>query len=197
LKNSLLGNKKILITSGSVWVSIDDVRIISNRSSGQLGRILAKQLTKEGAKVDILEGPVEFDEFLKKFKHELKKKYTIVIHAAAVSDYRLKESFKQKLSSQLENLKLELVPTPKIIDVIKKIAPRVFLVGFKLEPALNRKSVPQKCLRLFEGARCDLVVANSVRGKEYQAYILDKERILAQASSREELAEKLIKIIKI
>lgn len=188
-------NKKILITCGSVWVSIDDVRIISNRSSGQLGRILAKQLTKKGAKVDLLEGPIEFNEFFKKFKNELKRKHTIVIHAAAVSDYRLKKPFKQKLSSQLKNLKLELVPTPKIINVVKKIAPRVFLVGFKLESDLNRKSVHQKCLRLFRDARCDLVVANCVHGKEYQAYILNKQDILTKASSREGLVQKLVKII--
>ena len=195
LKINFLKNKRILITSGPVWVSIDDVRIISNRSSGQLGRILAKQLTQKGAKVDLLEGPIEFNKFFKKFKNELKKKYEIVIHAAAVSDYRLKKPFQQKLSSRLKNFKLELVPTPKIINVVKKVAPHVFLVGFKLESTLNRKSVHQKCLRLFRDAQCDLVVANCVHGKKYQAYILNKQDILTKVSSREELAQKLVKII--
>ena len=188
-------NRRILITSGSIWVAIDSVRIISNRSSGQLGRILTKQLIKKGAKVHILEGPIEFDDFLKKFKNELKKKYDVVIHAAAVSDYKLKGPFKAKVSSNLKELKLKLVPTPKIINLIKKIHPQVFLVGFKLEQDINEKSAGEKTRPLFEKASCDLVVANSARGKKYQAYILDQEHLLAQASSREELAGKLIKIL--
>ena len=113
---------------------------------------------------------------------------------AAVSDYQIKKPFKNKLSSRLKSLKLELVPTVKIINLIKKIAPHVFLVGFKLEPALTKKNVLQKSERLFREAGCDLVVANSVKKERYQAYILDQDRILAQSASREELVKKLIEI---
>ena len=187
--------KRILITSGPTWVPIDDARIISNRSSGRLGKILVQEFRKKGARVHLLEGPLRFEEFLKSLKKELKNNYNIVIHAAAVSDYQLKKSFKRKLSSQLKNLKLDLIPTPKIIDLVKKTAPGVFLVGLKLESALTKKNVYQKCGRLFKDANCNLVVANSVKKEKYRAYILDKTKVLAEAFSREELAKKLIKVL--
>ncbi len=53
-----LKNKKVLITSGPTWVSIDPMRVISNRATGELGHKLALALAKEGAKVTLLEGPV-------------------------------------------------------------------------------------------------------------------------------------------
>jgi len=55
----MLKNKRILITCGPTWVPIDGMRVISNRSSGQLGQTIAQDLTKAGAKVTLLEGPVE------------------------------------------------------------------------------------------------------------------------------------------
>jgi len=187
--------KRILITSGPTWVPIDDVRIISNRSSGQLGRILTQEFRKRKAYVHLLEGPLEFNDFLKSLKKEVKNNYDIVIHAAAVSDYQLKKPFKHKLSSQLKSLKLEFIPTVKIINLIKRIVPYVFLVGFKLEPALTKENVYQKSKRLFEEARCNLVVANCVKDNKYQGYILHNKSILAQASSREGIAKELVRIL--
>ncbi len=109
--------KKILITCGPTWVPIDSVRVLSNISSGKLGQMLARELSKKGAQVTLLEGPVEtpltgaasgkirvlkfktFDELFKNLKAELKKPWDAVIHAAAVSDYRPKPAEITKLSS--------------------------------------------------------------------------------------------------
>ena len=186
---------------------IDDVRVISNTSTGELGQRLAKELANKGAKVTVLEGPVTrplklssvkilkfrfFDE-LKKFLHqELKKKYDVVIHAAAVSDFQLKRAFTRKLESG-SNLKLELVPTPKLIESIKRKNPAVFLVGFKLESKLNANSAKRFARDLFGKAKCDLVVVNSLSHEKYSAFLLNREnKIVASAKTRESLVKTLI-----
>lgn len=206
-----LKDKKVLITCGPTWIPIDDVRIISNKSTGSLGQLIAQDLVHYGAKVTLLEGPVTetlesyavrvikfhfYDDFLKLMKKELKKNYDIVIHAAAVSDYKLKKPFKSKISSKLDELKLEFVPTQKIIHMIKAINPDVFLVGFKLETIMNKAAATLMSKSLFEEAKCDLVIANSSVDQKYLGYILDKNyTFLAQEKSRKGISKSLTRIL--
>ena len=56
---SSLKNKKVLITCGPTWVPIDDMRVIANRSTGEMGYLLAEAFAKEETKVTLLLGPVE------------------------------------------------------------------------------------------------------------------------------------------
>ena len=108
----MLRNKKVLITCGPTWIPIDAMRVISNQSTGTLGQMIAEDFAKAGAKVTLLEGPVTrelksktikilkfvfFDEFTGLIKKELKKKVDICIHAAAVSDYKLKKPGRKKI----------------------------------------------------------------------------------------------------
>ena len=206
-----LKNKKILITCGPTGVPIDTMRIISNLSSGTLGQMIARDFAKAGAKVTLLEGPVTkplksgsikilkfvfFDEFIELIKKELRKKYDICIHAAAVSDYKIKRPRKTKMSSQLKTLVLELVPTQKIINDIKRLNKKLFLVGFKLESKTTKASAKQRSKVLFRKGKCDLVVANSIQGQKYLGYILDKRyTFLAYKRSRRELSKALVNIV--
>jgi len=208
---SFLKNKEILITCGPTWVPIDDTRIISNRSSGELGQRMATTMAKANAKVTLLEGPVAkrletkfvrvqpftfYDEFLKLLKKELTKNYDIVIHAAAVSDYKVKKPSPTKLSSQLKAFNLELVSTQKIIHLIKKLNPKTFLVGFKLESKITKALAIQESKNLFKKAHCDLVIANSSTNTKYNGYILDKEsNFLAHETTRQGITDALIKIL--
>lgn len=207
-----LKNKKILITCGPTWVPIDDTRVMSNISTGQLGQILAGDFGKAGGKVTLLEGPVRFpyaskkitirkfsfyDELATIMKEELKKEYDVVIHAAAVADYKLKKPFTEKIASTRKSLTLELIPTAKIIHLIKKWNPDVFLVGFKLESEITPELLHPKTRDLFLKAHCDLVVANTFSRGQYQGYVINEEDgILAQAGSRPEIAASLLKILK-
>ena len=207
----MLKNKTILITSGPTWVPIDATRVISNRSTGEMGRILTKNLQDKGAKITLVEGPVThraeltsvevlkfrfYDELKKILRNELKKPYDAVIHLAAVSDYQLKKVHKTKLRSDLSELTLHLVPTKKLIGDIKKLNPNVLLVGFKLESNISEKKLKEKASELFWNAYCDLVVANCFHDKKYAAYIFDRsENILAQGSARGEIAKKLTQIL--
>ena len=203
-----LKNKKILITCGPTCVPIDDMRVISNRSSGQLGFMIAQECLKKKARVTLLVGPVAdnflngnakvikfffFEELRKLLKLELKKKYDVVIHAAAVSDYFLKKTFKSKLKSDHDQLKLELVQTPKLINEIKRMSPGVFLVGFKLESKVNDSAVRSLSRKLFKEALCDLVVVNTNTHLKYRAWIINKsQHILFKGAGKRLLAQKLV-----
>ncbi|MBF0511555.1 MAG: phosphopantothenoylcysteine decarboxylase [Candidatus Omnitrophica bacterium] len=199
---------RVLVTCGATWSPIDEVRVISNISSGQMGHLIASFFKSQGAHVTVIEGPVThqlidkgirvikyryFDELAKALRLELVKRYDVVVHAAAVSDFRLLKSSKTKISS-VKGLTLRLVPNPKLIKDIKRQSPRCFLIGFKLEPNLNLVNVFGYVKPLFEEAGCDLVVANTLKDG-YQGFIIDKEgNMLSRASNKRALALRLVKL---
>ncbi|MDD5431759.1 MAG: phosphopantothenoylcysteine decarboxylase [Candidatus Omnitrophica bacterium] len=202
--------KKILITSGPTWVPIDNTRVISNISTGETGLILAKKFAGLGAKVTLLLGPVNkccvdkkirvinfkyFDELLNLVNKELKSKYDVVIHAAAVSDYRAQKVSKKKVCSSLKYWKLDLVPLPKIIDRVKKVSPSSFLVGFKYEPCAKKEALIKEARMLISRTKADLVVANSQNKGVYSAYIVEKNNISSPAHNKAEMVDKLINSI--
>ena len=206
-----LKDKRILITCGPTWVPIDAVRVVSNISSGELGQRIALDCARSGARVTLLEGPVSaplssskirvlkfsfFDELQELLKRELRKDVNAVIHAAAVADYKFKSPVRHKLSSEKKTLKLEFVATPKLIRTIKRFAPKTFLVGFKLEPKISRKSAYRKARDLFCEADCDVVVANELTARGYKGFILDKHSaILASAAGRKRMSRALVRIL--
>lgn len=202
-------NKKILITAGPTWVALDKVRVISNIATGKTGILLAEKLSKLGAKVTLLLGPVQIDnldtkirvvnyrffhELSKLLKNELqKKKYNIVIHSAAVSDYQPRKALAQKVKSGINNWIIKLAPTEKIIDSIKKISPESFLVGFKFEPDSSREYLFRQARLLMQHAKADLVVANTSKHRIYSASILGEKRVLGPFEVKPKLVNALIK----
>ncbi|MBL8013352.1 MAG: phosphopantothenoylcysteine decarboxylase [Candidatus Omnitrophica bacterium] len=205
-----LRGKKILITCGPTWVAIDAMRVISNRSTGELGHLLAKRLSVANAKVTLLQGPVThafesskvrivnfcfFEELAQQLKNELRSRYDCIIHAAAVSDFKPKETFTQKIASN-KNFRLDLVPTPKLINMIKAKQPKVFLVGFKLENYMNHTRAVKETKELFSKAKCNLVVANFMDESGYEALLLEKDRnLLGKVKSKTELARTLVTVL--
>lgn len=178
-----------------------------------MGHLIAKDLKRSGAQITLIEGPVThrtdlksikvikfqfYDELVRVLKEQLKKKYDIIIHAAAVSDYRLKNPSPKKISSDQEHVSLRLIPTEKIIQRIKPLNPKAFLVGFKLEIDADLKGLKQKAAALIKEANCDLVVANSFENQRYQGYILDQEQnVLFEGKSRRDISKGLTKILSI
>jgi phosphopantothenoylcysteine decarboxylase / phosphopantothenate---cysteine ligase len=199
---------RVLITCGPTWTPIDDVRVISNVSSGEMGHLIARAFSSKKANVTVIEGPVThtladkkikvikyrfFDELARVLKTELLKKYDIIIHAAAVSDFKVRGASKSKISSD-KALTLNLIPVPKLIKDIKRLSPKSFLVGFKLESNLNPKNILKTVKPLFTQAGCDLVVANKLAGG-YQGYIVNADgNILSKASNKQAIAQKLVKL---
>lgn len=207
-----LKGKKILITAGPTWVAIDQVRVISNLASGETGFILADKFKKLGAKVTLLLGPGNFCGLQRsvkiiRFKYftqlkqlltvELKKeKYSAIIHAAAVSDYQVKGGDRNKISSNLKNLKINLIPTEKLIDSFKNYGAGLFSVGFKFEPTVTDNQLIKKAKALLNKADLNLVVANSNKNMAYRAYILDRTNKYGPFLSKTKMADYLSELIK-
>lgn len=184
MKKGLKG-KRILITSGPTSVAIDEMRVLTNRSTGEMGRLIANACLKKGGRVTLLEGSATttialqngitrhkfflFEELDRLLEKELKKNPDIVIHAAAVSDFRPKNIFKGKIPSH-DKINIELVPVKKLIGRVRQLAPRSLLVGFKFESSLQLAIETSRSLFLESG--CDLVVANAQKTKTYSARIL-------------------------
>jgi phosphopantothenoylcysteine decarboxylase/phosphopantothenate--cysteine ligase len=212
-----LKNKKILVTAGPTWVPIDKVRVITNIFSGRLGLLIAKEAAKKGAKVTLSMGPGPFsffksknknlkvlhfkyfDELYNLMKREISsKKYDIVIHSAAVSDYTPVISYKGKIKSGKKNLIIKLKPTIKIVDQIKKWDKKVFLVKFKLEVNVKEKELIERAYESMLASNADLIVANDLKhmkGEKQKAFIINKEKKIILCQNKKEIAKKVLNMI--
>lgn len=150
-----------IVTAGPTFESLDQVRRLTNFSTGRLGTELAQFLTARGHNVVLLKGyyavfreeaaagKVESftttDDLSEKLEALGGPEVEAVFHAAAVSDFKfgrayvrsdqggLTELHEGKLSTRLGTLLVELVPTPKIIEALRGWFPRARLVGWKYE----------------------------------------------------------------
>lgn len=183
---------KILISAGPTQEPIDSVRFITNASSGRMGLALAEAAVREGHRVVVILGPVALrpkikgvrivevrtaDEMAKAVLRELKKGFDVFISAAAVGDYTPEKTFSRKISSS-GTLVLRLKPTKKITSLVKKRFPRVFVVAFKAEFNVSRKTLVDRAFLKLSREKLDLIVANDI-GKnrmgclKTDAYIID------------------------
>ncbi|NJE41992.1 bifunctional phosphopantothenoylcysteine decarboxylase/phosphopantothenate--cysteine ligase CoaBC [Thermococcus sp. GR6] len=203
-----LKGKRVLVTAGATREYIDPIRYITNASSGKMGVAMAEEADFRGAEVTLIrtkgsvpsfvENQIEVEtveEMLQAIENELKsKRYDIVVLAAAVSDFRVKNRAGVKIKSGKE-LVLELEPTPKIIDLVKELQSDVFLVGFKAETGLSEEELISAARKQMERAKSDLVVANTLQAfgsEENEVLLVTKEdvRRLPRMGKRE-LAERL------
>ena len=201
---------KILITSGPTWVPIDTVRVITTVFGGKLGLEIAKQANKFGHSVTLLQGPGRiivkskkikvihfkyYDELLKLLVGLLKrKKFDVVIHSAAVADYEPIHKFNGKISSEKKTLVIQLKQTIKIVDLIKQISPKVFLVKFKLEINKSRNELINIAYHSMKKSRANLMVANDFKtfSSQHKAYIIDNNKKILSYNGKEDIAKNLI-----
>ncbi len=205
-----LKGKRILITAGPTWVSLDPVRVISNTASGETGKRLAYACAQAGARITLLLGPGEapapdkricvrrfrfFEELDQSLRAELRKKYDAVVHSAAVSDYRPQRVSRAKISSRMKRWSCTFVPTPKLIAQIRTAAPESLTIGFKFEPEAAYPALIASAARLMRACRLDGVVANTVAGGRYKAYIVTPRAAPRPCSSKAELVKELTRMV--
>jgi len=170
-KREDLKGETVLVTAGPTRESIDPVRYITNRSSGKMGYALARAAQGRGARVILISGPTHLPAPAKveripvQSAAEMREAVlrcfpdaTVLIMAAAVSDYRPRQRSEQKLKKDRETLFLELEPTEDILAEVRSRRAHQILIGFaaETENVLNRarSKLVQKGL--------DLIVANDV-----------------------------------
>lgn len=212
--SSILKDKKILITAGPTIEYIDPVRTITNQSSGKTGVLLTNELISAGCKITLIYGPgIEIPpksaniirvstskEMFDEVKKQMKKKFDIVIMAAAVADYTPQKPSKKKIKSSQETLQISLKKTPKIIDYIKKIQKDVFLVGFKAEINLSKKELVKESRKKMKESNVDMIVANDIGSLRYRKNPENNEVIIVNSnteiSSGWKKKEKIVKFIR-
>ncbi len=209
-------NKKILVTAGATVEEIDPVRVITNKSSGKMGTSVAEQAFLRGADVILLRGhnSVEpnynikeekfttVNDLFNKIKKNIKN-IDIVIHSAAVSDFTINNKENTKIKSDKE-LHLELTPSTKIFERLKKLNKKIFLVGFKAEHNVSEKKLIESAYDILKKANADLVVANDVgkRGRGFdvdtnEVFVVDKNKNVEHInlSDKKIIADKILNVI--
>ncbi len=215
-QRSDLEGKRILVTSGATFEKIDPIRVITNKSSGKMGNAIAEQAFLRGADVLLFRGHNSAEthynineekfstvnDLFNKIKNNIKN-FDIIIHAAAVSDFELDERKEHKIKSHKE-LHLELTPTTKILENLKKLNKKLFLVGFKAEVNLSEKELIDSAYGLLKSADADLIVANDVGKKNAgfdvdtnEVFIVDKNKKVEhiELSDKRVVAERMLDLI--
>ncbi len=169
--NKPLAGRRALVTAGPTYEPIDPVRFIGNRSSGKQGYAIAAELAALGAEVTLVSGPTDLsdpagvtmrrvttgEEMLKMAESALPT--DIIICNAAVADWKVVDSAKEKLKKANGAPHLKLAENPDILAALANHRPRASLiVGFAAETADLLANAEGK--RLRKG--CDWIVANPV-----------------------------------
>lgn len=179
---------KCVVTAGPTFETLDQVRRLTNFSTGRLGAELASFLADRGHEVTLLIGEqathagelkatsvqrfTTTADLSAKLQSCACQKPDAVFHAAAVSDFKfgkvwsraasgeLVEVTSGKFSTRAGTLLTELVPTPKIIASLRDWFPTSRLVGWKYEVDGDRASVLKSAQEQIHTCRTDACVAN-------------------------------------
>ncbi|MDP7443819.1 MAG: bifunctional phosphopantothenoylcysteine decarboxylase/phosphopantothenate--cysteine ligase CoaBC [Candidatus Bathyarchaeota archaeon] len=211
---------RVLITAGPTREYLDGFRFITNPSSGKMGIAIARDALERGGEVTLVYGPGSAEpptgakvipvetttEMLDAVLEELKSsQYNLAVLSAAAADFGIKERDMVKTSSGSGSWRIDLIARPKIIDRVKKVRPKIFLVGFKAEYNVSDEDLIKKAQTRMETGGMDLIVANDVArtkvgfGHETnEAFIIDKKGSYEHLTLREKekIASRLLTIVK-
>lgn len=191
LPKQFLKGKKIVITAGGTKEDIDTVRYIGNYSSGKMGLALAKSAAKFGAattlittsKVQDFNGEIVNVKSAEDMFNAVCEEFStsdVLIMAAAVSDYRVKNKSETKIKKTGRSIILELVENP---DILKNICAQKkehqIVIGFCAES----ENLIENAKKKIDEKNCDYIIANDISGQnigfssEYnEVYIIDKNK---------------------
>jgi len=211
---------KILITSGGTAEKIDDVRSITNSSTGRLGSAIAeayvnlesktqifyicgKNAAKPQADVDVIK--IDDAKSAQNAISRVLREHSIdiIIHAMAVSDYCVKGVSTpdgelvpgSKISSGHDEIVLRLEKTPKIIGMLRGLSPKSTIVGFKLLSNVPRGTLLDVGHELLVKNNCDFVLANDaaeIVGGTHKGYLIDKNRQYSEYETKAEIARGIV-----
>ena len=214
LEKGLLTGKKVIITAGPTQEMIDPVRYISNKSSGKMGFSLAEEVKNQGALVTLISGPVNLKTPEKVKRHdvlsademklkveELIEDCDIFIAAAAVSDFKPKEIYKNKIKKNEteKHLNLKMDKNSDILKVISEKNLNLKTVGF----AAETENLLSNAKKKLSQKKLDLIVANDVSKKDIGfdsdenevTLITKKEQKKIKKASKKIVSKKIVEFI--
>jgi len=211
-----------IVTAGPTFEPLDDVRRLTNFSTGRLGTELANFLAARGHKVTLLIGEsatwpgerkaqsVKVFSTTADLRAKLKafsgKKVDAIFHAAAVSDFAFGQIFTEtkagefsalkmskKVSTRIGTMLVELLPTSKIIAELRSWFPRTKIVGWKFEVDGQRADALCAAEKQIADCATDFCVANGpAYGKGFGLVSAGGQKHFADAEKLFAVLEKLL-----
>lgn len=200
---------KVLLTAGPTREYLDDVRYLSNASSGRMGYALAEAARDAGWDVVLVTGPVEIPppagvevisvlttSEMREACEQAFPNCDGVIAAAAVCDYRPKERVAGKMSKTGGAVTIEMIETDDVLAELGRQKEHRWVVGFALEAQNPRENALQKLRR----KNCDLIVLNAptaIGSDENSVEVIgvDEATVGKFSGSKADVAEQLVKVI--
>ena len=206
-----LFSKRILIIGGATAEPIDDIRLLTNRSSGKTAVSLSVNAFERGADVELWYGyatePVpsyipykRFEtvaDLLKLMKNNSVKHFDSIIVCAAIANYIPKKQ-RGKIPSGKEKLSIECAQAPTILETLRSRVPHATIIAFKTEE--KKINVKTKTQQLLTKHHLDGAVGNTLAGfgaKDNEILILTKKgKSTWKKGKKEELASVILDMIK-
>jgi phosphopantothenoylcysteine synthetase/decarboxylase len=202
---------RVVITGGPSTEPIDKVRVITNRSTGELCVRLAERFDRAGHRVSLFLGQsavfrhpravaFECNEDLETLLERVAEpaRVDLVLHAAALSDFgvgRVSEqgmpSAASKISSAASSVELRLVPKPKLIGKLRRLFPTACIIGWKLEFDGDRADIIAEAEKQIRNNHTDACIVN---GPAFGAGFgfCQAEGLMHSVATKQELAEFLL-----
>lgn len=195
----------LLLTMGTTRGYIDEVRYISNYSSGALGTQIAHEFYRNGFPVHVVSGPcphqptsysrlieVETNAQMSEAVQSLAQNgLGGAIFAASVLDFVPSTMREGKIRSD-ESLKVDFIKTSKIIGQLTQSLD--FKVGFKLETNFTKESaaLAQSYLERYQLSHLVLNLKSEVSAKEHRALVYAHRREPHELIGKAALARYLV-----
>jgi len=205
---------RVLVTGGPTRAYLDDVRFLSNVSTGELARQICEKFKRRKVEVAAVIGPTPLDfESLKLKKlvrvetaEEMQRavlklcedfKPDAAVFSAAVLDFAPEKKVTGKVTSQKQTWVIRLHPTPKILDEVGNRYPSIRRIGFKLETSRRMGRARERFARTYliekglEGLCLNYL--SEVKGAKHLAYLFEPGIPPKTAHSKAEIANWIVK----
>ena len=203
---------KVIITAGACYEMIDDVRAITNLSSGKMGLALAFAYYLRGFDVTLISSAqnlpksmknLEFlsfknsAELLEILKNKKLAKDDLLVMAAAISDYIPVKKAKGKIKKSGANLNLELKENIDILSSLKEL--KCKKIGFKME--MDEQSALSSAKNMLENKALDAVCLNVLKAQNYFGseqnevlFITKNSQKMLKMASKHEIAAQIARL---
>ena len=203
---------KVIITAGACYEMIDDVRAITNLSSGKMGLALAFAYYLRGFDVTLISSAqnlpksmenLEFLSFknsadlLEILKNKKLAKDDLLVMAAAISDYIPSKKAKGKIKKSGANLNLELKENIDILSSLKEL--KCKKIGFKME--MDEQSALSSAKNMLENKALDAVCLNVLKAQNYFGseqnevlFITKNSQKMLKMASKHEIAAQIARL---
>lgn len=205
-----LANKTVLINYGATRAYFDDIRYLTNNSSGKMGQALAQAFLNRGAKVIAVVGDVSIpliqDSNLTIIRAntnqtvltEMNKYFTqadIVVCVAALNDYQVEAQWKGKISkSENKFLKVNLIANLDVLASLGTQKTKQLLIGFSAQDTNDAAIAKEKMVK----KNCDGIIMNNIsvmNREDTEVEFYFKSNSYQFKGSKIEVANEIVKII--